>query len=132
MNFMREIGWLKKPPILLYCNYFIVEICKTCISLSINVIHMLNSAPRMEKHQVPIIYWETEDAGQQLGTWGLSGLEKRRLRGLLYIFLKGGSGEGGADLIFLGSSDSMCRKSPKLLHQERLGCTLGNFSLPSG
>lgn len=84
MNFMREIGWLKNPH-----YYFIVEICKSCISLSIKVTYMLDSAPRMEKHQEPSINWKREGAGQQLGTWGLSGLEKRRrLRGHLYIFLK--------------------------------------------
>lgn len=125
MNFMREIGWLKTRQ-----YHFIVEICKSCISLSINVIPMLDCAPRLEKHQAPSTNWEREAAGQQLGTWGLSALEKRRLKGHFFIFLKWGSGEGGAELVSLGSSDSKCGNSSKPPHQERLDWTLGSFSLP--
>ena len=45
---------------------------------------------------------------EQLRTLGLSSLERRRLSGdliALYSFLRRGSGEGGADLFSLGSSD---------------------------
>ena len=54
-----------------------------------------------------------------LRTLGLSSLERRRLRGdliALHSFLRRGSGEGGADLFFLGTSDRM--RGSKL-HQGR-------------
>jgi len=57
---------------------------------------------------------------EQLGTLGLSGLEKRRLMGdliALYCFLRRGSGEGGAELFSLVSGDRMCGNCSKL-HQK--------------
>ncbi|KAK4828500.1 hypothetical protein QYF61_026771 [Mycteria americana] len=58
---------------------------------------------------------------EQLRTLGLSSLEKRRLRGhliALYSFSRRGSGEGGADLFSLVSSDRMHGNGSKL-HRER-------------
>ncbi|KAK4832448.1 hypothetical protein QYF61_023172 [Mycteria americana] len=52
-----------------------------------------------------------------LRTLGLSSLKKRRLRGnliALYSFLRRGSGEGGADLFSLGSSDRAHGNGSKL------------------
>ncbi|PKU36917.1 rna-directed dna polymerase from mobile element jockey-like [Limosa lapponica baueri] len=46
---------------------------------------------------------------KQLRTLGSSGLKRRRLRGdlmALYSFLRRGSGEGGADVFYLGSRDT--------------------------
>ena len=53
----------------------------------------------------------------QLRTLGLSSLQKRRLRSdliALCSFLRRASGEGGADLVSLGSSDRMCGNGAKL------------------
>ncbi|KAK4824315.1 hypothetical protein QYF61_013060 [Mycteria americana] len=71
---------------------------------------------------------------EQLRTLGLSRLETRRLRGdlmALYSFLRRGSGEGGADLFSLGSSDRTHRNGSKL-HRGDLDWTLGSISLPRG
>ena len=54
---------------------------------------------------------------EQLRTLGLSSLEKRRLRDDLtglHSFLRRGSGEGGADLFSLGSSDRTHGNGSKL------------------
>ena len=54
---------------------------------------------------------------EQLRTLGLSTLEKRRLRGNLiapHSFLRGGNGEGGAELFSLGSSDRTYGNGSKL------------------
>ena len=54
---------------------------------------------------------------EQLRTLGLSSLERRRLRCdliALYSFLRGGSGEGGADLFSLVSTDRMRGTASKL------------------
>ncbi|KAK4823932.1 hypothetical protein QYF61_008318 [Mycteria americana] len=54
---------------------------------------------------------------EQLRTLGLSSLERRRLKGnlmALYSFLRRGSGEGGADLFSLVSSDRMHGDGSKL------------------
>ncbi|KAK4822643.1 hypothetical protein QYF61_018595 [Mycteria americana] len=58
---------------------------------------------------------------EQLRTLGLSGLEKRRLRGnliALHSFLRRGCGEGSADLFSLGSRDRTPGNGSKL-HQGR-------------
>lgn len=52
----------------------------------------------------------------------LSNLEKRKLRCnyiALYSLLRRGSGEGGAQFFYLGTSDRTCGNIPKL-HQERI------------
>ena len=54
---------------------------------------------------------------EQLSTLGLSGLERRRLRGdlmALCSFRRRGSGEGGAELFSLGSSDRTPGNGSKL------------------
>ena len=64
---------------------------------------------------------------EQLSTLGLSNLERRRLRGNLiavYSFLRRGSGEEGADLFSLGSSNRTSGNGLKL-HQ-------GRFRLDTG
>ncbi|GAB0182679.1 hypothetical protein GRJ2_000733200 [Grus japonensis] len=63
-----------------------------------------------------------------LRTLGLSVLERRRLRGdlmALYGFLRRGSGEGGAELFFLGSGDRT-RGNGSKLHQERFRLDIRN------
>jgi len=58
---------------------------------------------------------------ERLRTLGLSSLERRRPRGDLVApssFLRGGRGDGDAELCFLGSRDRMRGKSSKL-HQGR-------------
>ena len=64
---------------------------------------------------------------EQLRSLGLSTLEKGRLRGnltVLHSFLGSGSGERGADLFSLGSSDRMCGNGSKLRQ--------GRFRLDTG
>lgn len=59
---------------------------------------------------------------EQLRTLSLSNLEKRKLRCnylALYSFLRRGSGEGGAELFCLGTSDRTRGNIPKL-HEERI------------
>ena len=61
---------------------------------------------------------------ERLRTLGLSSLEKRRLKGnliALYSFLMGRSGEGGAELFSLVSSDRTCGNDSRLC--------LGRFGL---
>jgi len=59
---------------------------------------------------------------EQLRTLGLSSLEKKKLKGhrmaFFLLFLRRRSGQGGAELFCLVSSDSMCSNGSKL-HQER-------------
>jgi len=61
---------------------------------------------------------------EQQRTLGLTSLEKRRLRGDLIAlhsflnFLRRRSGEGGADLFFLVSSDRICGNSSKLCQEK--------------
>ena len=64
---------------------------------------------------------EVMSSEERLRPRGLSSLERRRLRGellVLYSFLRRGSGEGGAELFSLVSSDRMCGNGSKL-HQGR-------------
>jgi len=64
---------------------------------------------------------EGKSPEEQLRTLNLSALEKRKLRGdliALHSFLRRGSGEGGADLFSLVSSDRMWGNGSKL-HQGR-------------
>ena len=69
---------------------------------------------------------------EQLRTLGLSSLEKRRLRGdliALCTILRRGSGDGGAELFSLVSSDRM-RGNVSKLHRGGSDWTLGSISLP--
>ena len=59
----------------------------------------------------PVEGLEDMSCEERLGTLGLSGLERRRLRGDLiapHSFLRRGRVEGGAELFSLGSSDRTC------------------------
>jgi len=60
---------------------------------------------------------------ERLRTFGLSGLEKRRLRGnltILYDFLRRGSKEGGSPVLSLVTNYRRYRNGSKL-HQGRTG-----------
>jgi len=64
-----------------------------------------------------------------LMTLGFSSLGKRRLRSDLiglYSFLRRGSGEGGADLFSLGSSDRT-RGNGSKLHKETFRLDIGKY-----
>ena len=73
---------------------------------------------------------EVMSSEERLRPRGLSSLERRRLRGellVLYSFLRRGSGEGGADLFSLGSSDRIRGNGSKLC-EGGLDWTLGSIS----
>ncbi|KAK4832809.1 hypothetical protein QYF61_025677 [Mycteria americana] len=83
--------------------------------------HRTTSQPKEKRTTKLVKGLEGMSCEEQLRILGLSTLEKRRLRGdliALYSFLRRGSGEGGADLQSLVSSDRMHGNGSKL-HQGR-------------